>query len=139
MALDDWTDEELMRGQRRNKNGRFSKRPQIIPARMVQELTRRRFSRAHLLMSESLEDSVRMLRSIVNDKSAPEFARIKAAETIFDRILGKPRESIEVGLSANLEPTAFQKAFQAAIVGTMEQASDAQQPQIVDAEIVEDA
>src|SRR5436309_2989664 len=69
-SLDDWDDEELVRGKRRNRAGKFTGRnPNVVPAAFLQELNRRRFSRAYELMSDSLVDAALMLRSVVNDQS----------------------------------------------------------------------
>jgi len=125
-AFHEWDDEELARGQRRNKNGQFRGRPPAtIPFEIHKELTRRRFARAHDLLGESLADAAQMLRSIVKDESADVYARLRAADMIFDRILGKPRESVDIGLYAG--PAAekpYQKMLQSAIVSTAGEAMD---------------
>ena len=88
-----WSDEELIRGQRRNKHGKWTGRARVLlPAHVVHELTKRRFQRAHVLLADSLVDCVQMLRSIVNDKRASKADRIKAAELILERDLLKGDE-----------------------------------------------
>jgi hypothetical protein len=63
-SLDDWDDEELMRGRRRNKHGGFTGRPaKVIPAAVAKELTRHRFQRSFNLMAHSLVDAALMLRA----------------------------------------------------------------------------
>jgi hypothetical protein len=95
-----WSDEELLRGQRKNKNGKWTGRaPVLLPAQVVHELTRRRFQRAHMLLADSLVDCVQMLRSIVNDRRASKADRIRAAETILDRVLGRPKESVSLDIN----------------------------------------
>lgn len=42
-----WSDEELLRGQRKAKNGRWTGRPpKVVPLKIHEELTRRRLSEA---------------------------------------------------------------------------------------------
>jgi hypothetical protein len=95
-----WSDEELLRGQRKNKNGKWTGRaPVLLPAHLVHELTKRRFQRAHVLLADSLVDCVQMLRAVVNDRRASKSDRIKAAELIMDRVLGKPKESVELDIN----------------------------------------
>lgn len=127
-SLDDWDDEELLRGQRRNaKTGKLpTKAPQVVPARLVQELTKRRFSRAHALMTISLTDAVEMLGSLVKDKGVEPRDRIRAAEIIMDRLLGKPRESVSIDMFADLdaEAPAYKRLMTKAIVATASEAMD---------------
>lgn len=124
-SLDDWDDEELMQGKRRDKNGHFSGRPaKVIPIQLHKELTRRRFSRAYDLMSDSLVDAALMLRSVVVDKKAPRGVRIRAAEVMFDRILGKPKESVSFNFQEGEsgETPKWQKLAANAIIGTVAEA-----------------
>jgi hypothetical protein len=123
--LSDWDDEELLRGRRRNRNGTFTGRaPAVVPVKLVQELTRRRFSKTHSLLAVSLVDAVQVLREIVNDERASEFARLRAADMIFDRILGKPREQVAIDLYAEVEGKSpvWKDLTRNAIVGSASQA-----------------
>jgi len=122
-SLDDWDDEELLRGQRRSKNGKFHGRPPVvIPAALHKELTRRRYSRAHDILADSLVDGAQMLRAIVNDSSAEASDRIRAVELMFNRVLGKPRESVSLDLSAESDGPKWQQVVATAIVGSVEEA-----------------
>lgn len=136
----------MMQGRRRSKNGKFSGRPaKVIPIQLHKELTRRRFSRAYDLMSDSLVDAALMLRSVVTDKKAPRGVRIKAAEVMFDRILGKPKESASFNFQEGEsgEVPKWQKMAAAAIVGSVQEAGlyleRSQAAEIeIEGEIVED-
>jgi hypothetical protein len=124
-SLDSWDDEELMRGRRRNKRGGFSGRPpRVVPAALLQELNRRRFSRAYELMAHSLVDAALMLRSIIVDEAVDASDRIRAAEVLMDRILGKPKESVALDVRAGggERPLYLQAVEQALVVGTDRQA-----------------
>jgi hypothetical protein len=137
--LDDWDDDELIRGKRKDKNGKFTGRPaQVIPARLHRELTRRRFSRSRDLMAESLEDCARMLRSIVVDEAAPIRSRIHAAEVLMDRVLGRPKESMAIDFANTAEPAPWQRMMAEAIVGNLQQAIDAEAESIIEGEVVEE-
>ena len=147
-SLDDWDDEELMRGRRRNKHGKFTGRPvQVIPVAIHKELTRRRFSRAHDIMASSLADGALMLRSVVNDKGAEPADRIKAAELLFNRVLGKPRESVAIDFSGSPgETLPWQKMLASSIVASVDEAAllmereraAKEEEDAIDGEIVED-
>lgn len=146
-SLDDWDDEELMRGRRRNKNGGFTGRPaKVIPAEVAKELTRRRFQRSFNLMADSLVDAALMLRSIVNDKRVEPADRIRAAELMFNRVLGKPREAVTLDFATDSEQPPWKMLMAKGIVGTVEEAAlllDRQrtaeeQGEIVDGELVEE-
>jgi hypothetical protein len=145
-SLDEW-DEELLRGRRRNKHGTFTGRPpKVIPAALAKELTRRRFQRSFLLMADSLVDAALMLRSIVSDKRAEPADRVRAAELMFNRVLGKPKEAVTLDFQVDDEQPAWQKLMAKGIVASVEDAAlmlDRQrgleeQGEIVDGELVEE-
>ena len=92
-------------GRRKNKNGIFTgRRPKWLPAEMVRELTKRRLGRAHALLSHSTIDAVKLLRVVVNDDQADTQHRLKAAETILNRVMGMPRESVQLDVMADIPP-----------------------------------
>jgi hypothetical protein len=139
LDLTEWDDDELLRGQRRNVKGKWTGRPpQVLPAALVRELTHRRFTRAHALLADSLVDAAQMLRAIVSDKKAPNGDRLRAAEIIFDRILGKPKESVSLDLRSGGEPPPWQRVAAVAIVGTIADAHDVIEGEIVETEEVFD-
>lgn len=95
-----WTDEELLRGQRKGKNGRWTgRKPKVVPTAVHHELTRRRMGQAYELMREDLVAAVQVLGSIVKDTEASNRDRLRAAELIMDRVLGKATERVEVKLA----------------------------------------
>jgi hypothetical protein len=142
-----WSDEELIRGQRKNKNGKWNgMAPKLIPAQVVQELTKRRFRRAHALLADSLVDAVQLLQAVVKDKRAEPYERMKAAEMILDRVLGKPKESLALDLAMDGEQPAWHKLMAKGIVASVEEAglllererAAEGEGEIVDGELVED-
>lgn len=92
-----WDDEELIRGQRRDRNGRWSGRPpKVVPTAVHAELVRRRLSKAGELLRESLVDAVLLLREVVTDDDADYGDRIKAASLIIDRVMGRAPENMTI-------------------------------------------
>lgn len=97
LDLSVWSEEELIRGQRRASNGRFMGRPpKVVPKAIHDELVRRKMSRAFELLQESVVDAALLLRSVVNDPEAAYAERIRAASLILDRVLGKTPERIQL-------------------------------------------
>jgi hypothetical protein len=94
-----WTDEELVRGQRRDKNGRWTGRPPtVVPAVVHQELTRRRMSQAFELLRDNVLRASEVLIEIATDPDAEAAVRVKAASIILDRVLGKAPERVELSV-----------------------------------------
>lgn len=111
--LSEWDDEELRRGQRRDRNGRFHGRPpKVVPAALHQEQTRRVLGRAGQMFVENTENAVAVLIDIANDLAAPYEARLKAASIIIERVMGKNPTPVDVTVS---EPK-FLNALRCAIV-----------------------
>lgn len=120
-SLEDWSDEELLRGMRRSRRGRWEgKPPKLVPAELHREYTRRQFQRAHAVLAESLADGAKLLGEIIRDRGASRADRLKATELLFDRVLGRPAQSLAVNLAA--EEPAWRAMFASAIVATDEQA-----------------
>jgi hypothetical protein len=85
-------------------------------------------------------DAVRTLREIVVDSEADAAVRIKAAELILDRTLGKAPQHVAIDVTTGDMP-AFHRMVAAALVGTEDQVAQAAQAahgEIIDAELVED-
>jgi len=107
-----WTDEELIRGQRRDKNGRWTGRPPaVVPAVVHQELTRRRMSQAFDLLRDNVVRATEVLVEIATDAEADTAVRVKAASIILDRVMGKAPERVEL----SVEP-AWAAALRGALV-----------------------
>ena len=97
--LSRWSDAELERGQKRDKNGRWpTKKPTIVARAVHDELVRRKMSRAYDLLRTNVYKAVEVLVSIATDKRADKAIRVKAATEILDRTLGKPTESMKLDI-----------------------------------------
>jgi hypothetical protein len=135
-SLDDWDDTELLAGRRKNKYGTFTGRaPNLIPLRLHRELTKRRMTRATAILAYSLIDAAKLLRAVIRDEEADLSARIKCAEILFDRVLGRPREAISLDVHTDLKP--WQVMAQASIVRVVGNEAQATE-EIVEGEIVAD-
>jgi hypothetical protein len=124
--LSDWDDQELIRGQRRNRNGGWQgRKPRLVPAALTKELNRRRFSRAFELLNDSLVEATKVLLAIAKDKNAANKDRLRAIEIIYERALGKPQEHVQLDIHQD-GPTPWQRLMVKAIVGTVDQADEAE-------------
>ena len=111
--LSDWDDEELRRGQKRDKNGHFRGRPpKIVPKILHDELTRRTLKEAQQLMQDNLVAAVKVLKDIALDDDVPPVDRVRAIDMMMTRIMGKPPERVEI--SASVKP--FEELFQDGLV-----------------------
>ena len=109
-----WTEEELIRGQRRNKNGYFQGRPpKIVPKAVHNELVRRRLSRAGEILRDDLVAAVELLGTVVRDDEAAYSDRIKAANIIIERVLGKTPERMKITVE---EEPPWAAAIRSAVV-----------------------
>jgi hypothetical protein len=137
----DWSVEELVRGQRRNKRGNWTgKRPKLLPAQLVQELARRQGRQAMALLSAHLVDAAKVIIEIAKKKKPErgDIVRLKAAEAIFDRTLGRPDESLTIGLSPDGIVQPWQKLMATSIISTEHEleAGDSDDGDIVEGELV---
>ena len=93
-----WDDEELLRGQRRDRNGKWGGRPpKVVPKVVHDELVRRKLRKAYELLADSVEAAVRVLVEIATDDQADPAVRVKAATTILDKAL--PPKPVDVHLT----------------------------------------
>ena len=114
-AVADWDDEELRRGRRRDKNGKFTGRdPVVIPTAVYREMVRRATRGAEKKMAENLEMAIDTLVAIAGSHSeaTEDKDRIKAAEIIINRVMG--REPVKIEHGGN--PPAFLGIIQAGLV-----------------------
>lgn len=109
-----WSEEELKRGTRMDKNGRWGGRPPVVvPKAIHDELVSRKMMAAHELLRDNLCEAIIVLVSIAKDKRADGAVRVKAANTIIERVLGKVPERVH--LARDDEP-AFIEAIRNSVV-----------------------
>lgn len=127
--IKDWDDEELERGRRRDKNGRFTgSAPTIIPMECFRELNRRRLAKAQQMMSQGVEPALEALLAIVGNPRSDDRDRIAAAKILLERGLGKEPQKMDV----TVETPKWLQALQGGIVAT-------EPDDIEDAEVIWDS
>ncbi len=90
IKVEDLDDEELARGQCRQPDGTFSNQPpKNIPKFLHDEMTKRLFERANEQMRGHLMGAVAALGTIASGDAYEPQDRIKAAQLIIERVLGK--------------------------------------------------
>lgn len=98
--LSTWSEEELERGARRGSDGRFRKKPSLVAKAVHDELVRRKHTKAYELLRDSTHDAVRVLVEILNDEEADRTIRVRSAELILDRVLGKAPQHVSIDLES---------------------------------------
>lgn len=95
--LSEWDDEELRRGQRRDKNGRFQgKDPVVVPKALHDELVRRTLIQANDIMRDNLGEAVCMLVALAKSPGVEAKDRLRAISMIMDRVMGKSPDKVEI-------------------------------------------
>ena len=96
-----WSDEELRRGQRRDKNGKWGGRPpKVIPKAIHDELVKRSYDEASKILQDCLVDAVTLFGTIVRDKKADPAIRLKAATIIVERVMGTKPIRVDITTQA---------------------------------------
>lgn len=95
ISVEDLDDEELARGQCRNRDGGFSARPpKMIPKAVHDRMVEQLFERANQAFKVALVPAVETLGKIAIGDAYEPADRIKAASLIVDRVMGKNAEVI---------------------------------------------
>ncbi len=119
--LSEWTDRELEYGTRKLPNGYWPPKPRTIASAVHDELVKRKLRQAVELVRVSTPRAIKLLVQILDDDEATNRDRIKAAEVILDRALGKAPEHVNLSLAGAIP--AWQRMIKdAVLVGTEEQA-----------------
>jgi hypothetical protein len=102
LDLEDWDNEELIRGYRRNRSGRFGEPPKYISREIQQEAFRRLIGRGERKMKtayiEAVEQLVKLARSAQSEKT-----RLDAIKTLMERVVGKVPDVVHVSQEAPWE------------------------------------
>jgi hypothetical protein len=88
LSLDDWSNEELIRGYRKNRNGKFGKPPRYIPREIQQEAFRRLVQRGNRTLRKAYMKSIEGLIQLAMDAGS-EKVRLDAQREILNRVVGK--------------------------------------------------
>lgn len=138
--VDDLEDEELLRGMCRKPDGTFNGSNKPIPKAMYDKLVSRLFERANEKMRETLIDAVDALGVIIKGDAFEASDRIRASDIIITRVLGKPRETID--LNVGIKP--YEQILGGIAPLTREESrrlraiEAGSQPKIIDGEIIDD-
>lgn len=117
-----WSDEELRRGQKKDKNGRFQGRaPNIVPKAVHDELVRRTLDEAGQMLRTNLVAAVEVLVDVMNGADVEPKDKLKAVQMIMDRVMGKAPEKIDVTIG---EKKPWEDAVSVVIVGEEEDLAD---------------
>jgi hypothetical protein len=133
----EWDDEELHRGRRRDKNGKFTGRdPIVVPTPVYREMMRRQLRKAQMLLGENLEEAVKALNDIISSSAAEDKDKIKAVQILLDRVMGRNPEHVEV----NVKQPLFLGILAGGIVPgpLLEIEARRDDSDIIDAEVIEE-
>lgn len=95
LDLDEWDDEELARGYRRNRQGRWGRPPKFVPREVQQEAFRRLVKRHTVKIQSAFIDATEQLVDLATHADS-EKVRLDAVREIFDRILGRVPDTVRV-------------------------------------------
>lgn len=95
LSLDDWDDEELIRGYRRTRSGRFGQAPAFIPREIQQELFRRIVARGDKKMRAAYLTSVEQLAELAHTGQS-EKVKLEAIKELMNRVVGKVPDRVHV-------------------------------------------
>lgn len=131
--LTEWSDEEIVRGRALSKRGKFEgQTPSVVPHAVYQEWARRQLEQGFAELIGDLPELLRAVLAIAKDPEVDENTRLRAADMALDRILGRPREKMELDLHGAVQHEVQPLQF---VVNEDELWPD--DAHVVDAEIVE--
>lgn len=98
LKAEDLDDDEVAQGRLKDANGQFSGRPpRTLPTELVQAMRREWLGRAETKLRAALMKSgVGTLVELANDRTIDEAVRLRAAQAIIDRTMGKVPDKIEL-------------------------------------------
>lgn len=99
LDLDEWDNEELARGYRRNRNGRWGAPPKMIPREIQQEAFRRLVKRGEQRFREEYMKIIEGLVSLAHEATS-EKVRLDAQKELLDRLVGKVPEHLKIAPEA---------------------------------------
>lgn len=88
LDLEDWDDEELIRGYRRRRDGHFGRPPKFIPREVQQEAFRKLVHRGERKMRGAYVKAVEGLVDLAHNASS-EKVRLDAQKELMSRVVGK--------------------------------------------------
>jgi hypothetical protein len=95
LNLDEWDNEELIRGYRRNRNGKFGVAPKYIPREIQQEAFRRLVARGERTLKGAYVKSIQELVDLAQNAGS-EKVKLDAIKTVIERVSGKVPDKVLV-------------------------------------------
>lgn len=90
ISIEELDDEELIRGQLRDKHGQFTgQKPLLIPRSMHQAVVRELVERGDGKLKKHFDNAIEVHAEIMNNPRANPQARLEASRYIWERIAGK--------------------------------------------------
>lgn len=102
LDLEDWDNEELIRGYRRDRRGRFGEPPKYISREIQQEAFRRLIGRGERKMKQAYIEAVEQLVKLARNAQS-EKTRLDAIKTLMERVVGKVPDIVHVSQEAPWE------------------------------------
>jgi hypothetical protein len=105
ITVADLDDEELAQGRLKSADGTFRGRPpRVVPSELVQAMRREWMSRAEAKLREALMDKgLGTLVELAGNKAIDPGVRLRAAERIIERTMGKVPDKIQVSAEDPVE------------------------------------
>lgn len=95
ITIHDLDDEEIANHGFRTRSGKFYK-PATMPREMLQAFAEQVYERATLELRSGVRDAARLIVQLINDPTVEDALRLKAAETLLDRTMGKAPQTIRL-------------------------------------------
>lgn len=110
ITVEDLDDEELSKGQLKAVDGTFRGRPpKVIPQELAQAMRREWLSRAEAKLREALYDGgIKTYVELAKDTSIDPSIRLRAADKIIERTMGKVPDKVEFAVEDPVE-TLFRR------------------------------
>lgn len=113
ITVDDLDDEEVMAGRTKDRNGKFSGRPpDKLPRAIADALRRRWFETVQQSLNDSTDLAIATLQEVMASRMAAAPARVRAAEIILERNLGKVPDKVQ----ATVEVKKFEEDVEGLLV-----------------------
>lgn len=117
LTIEDLDDDEIRRGQLKNVNGHFTQEPAWIPRELAGALRAEQYRRFQVEMAGMLPDAMQAIHEMVKSRHLMpgDATRLKAAETILERVYGKVTQSVESHVTVD-KGKSFDDVIEASLV-----------------------
>lgn len=102
--LEQYTDEEILSGEITMADGRLLPKPKVFPETFIREQERRGLAVARKKVREGALKSFDVVLDILEDDTAEDKDRLRAAEMLQNRFLGKADQRVHVQVDLDTDP-----------------------------------